>query len=725
MSPVPCAGTGREEQQCSAERGHGIPCTAMRIPSWRRLIVAILLLSGIAFIPTLPPFVRMVCGAVQAFFLPGFVFFILFWDRRSPALDAVFIPAVISPILLSLFVAFGFVFVRSLGSAVAIAVLVLWGLLLVALVRRNALPTSEASDDMPRAVVLISLLLCGMVAVFYVLNPYLLARSDAFVHAPIVSEIIDRGIPPAEPRLPSDPIRYPWFYHLFAASVVRLTGLSVFGALGLCSVISAFVFPYLIVRITSHFTRKRIHLLSTPIFAIAGLGSAYWILWPIGLLRALAGEVRGHQEIARILSETDLNSVRVIYFLTPHWLHVTNMVDKLLVITPFTCAINLFLMTFLLVLSREFQRKFPLRTAFMIAFSMLGAFLIHVVTGIVLLLAAVGGGLLMLALQLVRKRNSVPRYQTVVIPALALLAGVIGLPYFRSLTGGAHSWGEYLHVGFRSLVTILAPFVGLAFIVRPLARFLFHEAGLERKVLVSWLVALLIVSLSIKLPGENQVKFITLLFTLLIIPASIVLTDWIASSRGARRIGGMIWITILMFVPPVLTARGIFLERPETAEIRMACTPGSGRMQLYDWIRNETPNDCVIIERNTFSYSPLFAHRHTLLPLPTGQEVLGYSDQKMERSYAVQREIFSPEPVPEASIEFLRNLRQAVYLLIWAEDLHMYPYLSEKIRSLEPTFKKVFETPSGVILQLTGQSRGGEGPVSPLEHAQPMSSCMV
>lgn len=675
----------------------------MQTVTRRRLILILLCLSCSSFIPSIPPAVRIICGFLHAFYLPGFVFLLFFWDRESPSLDEFFIPLVISPIVLSLLVAAVFTVTRSLDASVFVSVLILYGLLLAAFVRGKIFQTSGTEDSLPRAVVLTALLLCGMVGIFYVLNPYLLARSDTFVHAPMVGEIIDHGIPPAEPRLPNAPIRYPWLYHLFAASFVKLTGLSIFRALGLFNVMNALVFPYLIARITAHFTRKRIHISLTPIYAIAGLASASWILWPVGLLRALEGEVRGREEIARILSEIDLNNYRVIYFLTPHWMLMTNAIDKLMTITPFTYAINLFLLSFLLVLSRDFQKKAPFKAAFTIAFFIAGTFLIHVVTGIVLIIAAAGGGMFMLVERLLRRREGLPHFQTLVIPALALLAGIIGLPYFRSLTGGGGEgilFGNYLHFGFRNLITILAPLVGLAFIIKPLLKYLLHGEGLELKVLSTWLISLFGINLLIKLPGENEAKFISLFFMLLVIPVSIVLIDWIASARGFRRIGGLVWISILFLVPTLLTARGFLLNKPESDALRTAYMPGNERMRLYNWIRTNTASNSVVIESNSVNYTPLYGHRHAFLPLPYTHEVLGYSGEKIDHYSAIHQEIFSQQPLSAASMQSLRNLGYDIYILIWAEDLQAYPYLDEKIRSLEPPFKKMYENPSGKIYYL-------------------------
>lgn len=382
---------------------------------------------------------------------------------------------------------------------------------------------------------------------------------------------------------------------------------------------------------------------------------------------------------------------------------MTNVIDKLLVITPFTYVINLFLLSFLLVLSRDFQKRAPFKAAFAIGLCMVGTFLMHVVTGTVLILAAAGGGLLMLAERLLRRREGLPHFQTLVVPALAALTGVMCLPYFRSLTGGGSEkilFGNYLHFGFRSLITIFAPFVGLAFIVRPLLKYLVRGAGLELKILSTWLIALFIINLCIKLPGQNEVKFICLFFMLLIVPVSIVLIDWLVSSSGVRRIGALVWIAVLFLVPPLLTARGYFLEKPETYAQSIAFMPGTNRMQLYDWIRAETPSNSVIIDMDAFNYTPLYGHRHTFIPFGHLDAVLGYTGEKIQRYEAIHQEIFSEQAIPAASIDYLRNLGTDIYILIWVEDLRARPYLEEKFRSLEPWLKKVYENPSGNVYHL-------------------------
>lgn len=668
----------------------------------RRIIFILLCLSSLSFIPAIPMPARVVFGFLQAFYLPGFVFVLFFWDRESQALDDLFIPPLISPVVLSLFVVAIFMLTRSLETSVAVAVLILYCFLLIALAFKSTLHPAGATEAFPRRVVLVPLLFGGMVGALFMLNTYLLVRSDSLLHAPIVNEILDRGIPPLDPRLPHAHIRYMWFYHLFLASFVKLGNVSIYQALGIFNVINALVFPYLIARITAHYTKKLVHIFVAPILAIAGLSAASWILWPLGLLRALTGEVRGYAEIARKVGGIELNNADVIFTLTPRWTWMVSPMDRALSISPFNGAINLFLLCFLLVLAGDFQKRAPVRAALCVAFVMIATFLLHVIGGTTLLLTAFGAAILMILGRWLRNWDNLPLFQTVMVPAIALLAGLVCLPYFKSLTGGGKGilLGDYLHFGISNLLTIAAPMVGLFFIIRPLLKYLRSAKSAELRILLAWLIALLVITLFIDLPSVTDLKFNFLFFALLVVPVSIVLIDLIASLGTVRRIFAIVWVSVLFVVPMALTARGFLLDRPERDSLRNAYKPSPDRMRLYEWIRTETGDRSVVIELDTENLTPLYAHRHAFLLLPSHAEVQGFKGDEIERYGAIRREIYSAEPVPAGSLDFLRSLGLDFYVVIWAEDVQARPYLAGRFRSSESAFQQVYENRAGAIYSL-------------------------
>jgi hypothetical protein len=673
----------------------------------QRALFILLFLSSLSFVPALPAPVRIACGFIQAFYVPGFVFMLFFWDRRSPALDTLFIPPVLSPVVLSLLTAGTFVFTHSVGASVTVSMIILYALLLIGLARERGRVELDAPEKIPSSAVIFPLLFCGMVGIFYVLNRYVLLRSDTFVHAPIVGEILDRGIPPLDPRLPHAAIRYPWFYHLFAACVVRLAGLSVFGALGLLNVMSTFAFPYVVARLAARFTRRAVHIVSAQFIAVAGLGSASWILWPVVLLRTLTGEVKGLAEVARILGQIDLNSYRVVYFLTPSWTLMVNVPDRFFTVSPFNHAIDLFLLCFMLVLSRDAQRRAPVRTAVGIVFVIVGAFLMHVVSGVALILTSAGAGILLMASRLLRIGERPDRFQTLVVPALALLAGILCLPYFKSLTGGEGervAMQHYLYFGTANFLTIVAPLVGLFFIIGSLVRYLLHVEISERAALGAWMIVLFFINICINLPGQAELKFALLFLAFLGLPTSIMLVDWLASAKRTRRAFALVWLTILFVVPMVLTGRGFLLDAPTTGALRNACAPSADRLNLYEWIHTQTPVTSVVAELSDDNYTPLYAHRHTFVQWSGLNSLLGYAGGMIDRDTAIRDEIFSEKPLPEPTVDHLRSLEYDLYVIVWADDRTSHPYLEGKLASLKSLFAKVYENPAGEVYRLSRSS---------------------
>src|SRR5262245_12168216 len=55
------------------------------------------------------------------------------------------------------------------------------------------------------------------VALPVLVNPWTRVRSDTWVHAGIVFDIAERGLPPQDPRFAGLQLNYVWFYNLFIA----------------------------------------------------------------------------------------------------------------------------------------------------------------------------------------------------------------------------------------------------------------------------------------------------------------------------------------------------------------------------------------------------------------------------------------------------------------------------------------------------------------------------
>lgn len=676
----------------------------MNLSTARGVLVALIFIGAVTLVLPLPTAVRVPFGILQAYYLPGLVFLLLVGSSKRTLLDTIFIPPLISPVILSLLVTAVEAITGSLGISIRVSLVILYLLFIAAL--RTAKPGgSEEPQPVPHAIVPIALLFSMVVISTYLVNDYLLVYADAWHHISVANEILDRGIPPMAPFLPDVPLRYMWFYHLFHTVFAELSGLSIRVVMGLFNAINAFVFAYLIARLISHFTSKHRYILTAPLFAFAGLESAGWVLWPVRLLRAFTGEERGRAEIARIVDNIEINGAEVIYFLRPPWTWLMNLLDKFVTLTAFSYSLNLFLLCFILVIARDFHRESGVKAALCILLAVIGAFLFHVVTGTTLILTLIGAGILALIADRVRKTGRTPRFETVVLPVLAVIAAALTFPYFRTLTGGGAGGGlkDYLHFGLINLLTVAAPLIVLIpFSLRALSKIVSSDSGVFWT-LLRWLISLFILCLFVNLPGLAENKIVFPLFLLLSPFITWQLVDGLRAARGVRLALLSIWIAILFLVPPVLSVRGFMLEKPKTPHFEKRHRITEGECKLFAWIRENTDINAVIVEKNTYNLAPVYARRRNFFLNSLYIRVHNYGGEKLERYRAIRDEIYSAEPISPETIESLRDIGLDIYVVAWAGDVIEVPDLDRKFTSHPEWFERVYENTAGAVYAVTKQ----------------------
>ncbi len=657
-----------------------------------KYVIVILFLSSLSLIVTPPPVVLFVCGLLQMFYIPGIVFMLFLGDRERRGFDNLFFPPLISPILLSVLVLAIHKATGDLRTAIKISLIILYLLLLAGLLVGRFRPL-ENHAGIPFGILLVSFVFSGLILTSYFLNGFLVIRSDAWYHASIVNEIMNRGVPPLEPAFPDIPIRYMWIYHLFLAIWGKLSGLSLFQAMGFFNIVNAFVFPYLIARFISFFTGKILYIVAVPIFAIAGLESASWILWPINLVRALFGEVKGVEEIRRVLSNIELNGAHVIDFLSPHWTWMVNLIDKFLTVTAFSYSLNLFLLCFIFVISKDFHRRSPIKSLLNIFIVTLGALLFHLITGISLILTIAGSGILIALIERTRKRN-IPIFQSVFVTGAAILAAVISLPYIASLMeGGAEGdlVSGHLHLGLTNIFTIVAPLLVLFYPARLALRHIFALKTDKLKTLGTWIVCLLIINIFIDLPTVNESKFVFPLFLLLGPLIAWQIIDWIKMSIGLKRVLLSIWIVVLFLVPPVLTFRGFILEKPRNGLEAKRYTITEEDREFFDWIKNNTDSDAIIIENKNYGLIPIYTQRRNFYSPEQVVNLLSYKTERVRLYREIHEQLFTEAPLEKETIESLRSIGQDIYILVRKEDLKSVPYVENKFLDYPDRFVKVYE----------------------------------
>ncbi|MGD1048416.1 MAG: hypothetical protein ABR899_06655 [Candidatus Krumholzibacteriaceae bacterium] len=681
----------------------------MKLPAFKGIIFAALFASAVPLLIAVPPAVQLVAGILLAYVLPGFVFLVFLGERDRPGLDDVFLPILISPIVLTLVVLAFHAAGSSLQGAVRAACFSLLALLAIGLIKEARL-AERAAPSPTRTIVITCALFAGAVLASFAINPSLLMRSDAWYHASVLSEIVDRGIPPKEPLFPNIPIHYMWIYHLFIAATKQLTGLDIFPALGLFNIMTAVVFPYLVFRLTSFFSKRRRDLIAAPIFAISGLVSAAWILWPLGLARCLVGEQKGWHDFVRLFGEIDINSWRVINFLSPFESmgplgnYMVSILDKFLTITAFAFALNVFLFCFVIALSVGFERRFAAK-AFVASFLLvLGTLLFHVVVGMALILSIIGSGMLLVLYRLLRREAKLPVFHALGLPAAAILAGVCGFPYVLSLTGGGETGGlrSLLHFGINNVITIALP---LAILFRPARKALaeiFLGRTQELVILATWTITLFVCNLFIDLSVRNESKLVFPLFLILFPLIVLRILDGIEGAHGGRRALLITWTGILFLVPLVLTFRGFVLDRPkDPCEVRRYdVTPDERR--VFEWIQSNTPMNSTVMGSSICDLMPVLAHRRDFYPDLGIVEVFKYTSDKTRRYRAILDEIYAGTQLKPEDLSFLRSIGCPLYIVIWQEDLDRVRHEGTALDARPDWFESVFQNGGGSIYFIRG-----------------------
>lgn len=667
----------------------GTPALALLIP---------FLVCSLSLLFEMPVFLRVLMGVPLVFVLPGITTMLALGLRENPREDYVYMPLLLSPIVMSLVM---LAFSAATGSTILAmkASVLLFLVAFVALAVARKASVAGRTDGVPREIYAISILFCLFLVAAFVANPYLLIRSDTFFHASVLNEIQARGIPPMEPRLPDIPIKYYWMYHFFLNGWKALSGLPLFWVLFSFTLLNAFAFPYLMARFTRIFTDDRAKLISTPLFAIAGLGAAAWILCPLFVLRAFTGEVTGVAELRRTWGGFEFDSHKVIYALTPYGTSLTNVLDKYFTITSYTYSISLFFLCAVSVLGGDLFRKGRIRYIAFLVLVFAGNFLFQILTGTALIMMAVGSAVLM-AILYARERKTPPAFNALVVPGVAIASTLLVLPYVRSLGSvgeGSGAFKQFVHFGRANLLSMLAPCVALAPFSYRAARKLAASKDERWRIAAAWIASLFVVAVFFNAGGMAEVKLAFFFLQLLLPFVAWELIDSLRRTTGKRKALLVAWIAFLFVVPTVLTVRGFLLDRPSNEDERHAYSLNDDDRALIDWVKTNTGVNAVMLEHKSYNIMPVYAGRRNFYSEHSSLLTFGYDDATSKRYQSIYYDVYSPEPIKREDIEFLRERGFDLFIVVWDIDMERSPWIAAKLDAASGDFEKVYQGASGVI----------------------------
>jgi hypothetical protein len=425
------------------------------------------------------------------------------------------------------------------------------------------------------------------VILVYALNPDFRVYSfHSFMHGGIVYQILNGNIPPPDPLVAGHAAHYPWGFHLLAAGLSRLLGVSPFISMALLNIISLLIVMVLIYKISQLLIVSR----RAGILAVIG---------------AVFGSTPVIPELLKMLPDNTPTEIRGIPIL-----------HKFISINPLPIGLALFLLAVYAAI-RLFQGKRLVVNTLWVAGSTLATGFVYpaFLPGI-----AAGGGLgfvVIVALRAAGRGRSGLRMAILTVAALAV-AGIILRPYLTSIGSGTVSNMDILNrrsivANLTRWVTTLGPVTILIVLnLRQLAVRL-DPRGLLAVAVVA--AASAGVYLAIHLPFNNEYKLLLISMVMLGLLGGLAFDSMLERYRRPA-----VLALAILFIIPALRVTWLRAVRgrkvPSTyVERGMNTDPvDSEEAELYRWIRTNTVTNSIFIDSGL--EVPVLGRRRLFIPAP-------------------------------------------------------------------------------------------------------------
>ena len=543
----------------------------------------------------------------------------------------------------------------------------LW--LLLGLRAHDETAPAEADAADVRFTLGLGLGLALIAALPWLVNRWILVRSDGWIHAGLVWEIVHHGIPPQDPRFAGLAINFMWFYNLFIAMLASLGRRDPFVFMTLFNTLNLAVCAALAYRIALELWRDRTSARGAALLTVVGLNAGTWLLWPFGLLRSLVGETRGWADAQSYVANLKPGTCSIIFNLPAPGAHFVFLLDKFTVGTSLSYAwLLMAIWLWSLVRWLEHGRQEALALA---AVSAAGMFFMHTVVGA----SVVPVGLATLALAwLARPRWPwLPsRSRLAALAAVTLCGALLAAPYTWSISRG---WAPG-RSGFR--VPLFQPSWAMAwtlvsacavtfwFARRPLGR-VFRERLTGGAMLALFILTMTVFALLVHLRLSNETKFVFQVFIpLALFGGATFLPDLRAFVRRRGRWVAVPVLALLFLCGPALMLQGYCADPEGRTSPRLH--PGPGEQRLYAWIRERTPAEAVFVDARGRDLILVLAERRLWVGTTSVPELAAFPVREMEERRAVEADLFGSGADLEHSVRSLARLRQPVYVLFRPDD---------------------------------------------------------
>jgi len=532
--------------------------------------------------------------------------------------------------------------------------------------RRPPAETIEDPDE-PAAVRILSWTFGIAVALPLLFNAWLRVHGDGWVHGGLVWEIVRRGFPPQDPRFAGQPLSYVWFYHLYLALLTSVRGQDPLGFMAIQNVVLVAWTARVAFRLGYAVWRDRDAASGSALLLTIGFNALAWLLWPLRLLTALTGDVRGMEDVRRVIHDTYLFDDRVFFTLSAPYAHTVSFLDKFLLGTPLTYA-WLLVLVYLWALA-EWTAEARREALVLGALCPAGIMLFHFVPGLAVPPAVIGA--LMLAAILRRRWPWLPETRRLVAFAIASALGLaVVLPYTISILRGWNPGSTGLrepllrirYVTPWTLLTSCA--VALAFAWRPLRR-LWSERRAQGVLLAFAMALVTALALVIHLTEDNESKLVILCFFPLAVIGGAAVLPWFRALM--RRSVPLAMVAIAM-----LTAHEVLMLVGYAADPRgktageLDASPAV--VDLYRWMRDSTDTRAVFVDHRFRDLIMVRGQRRLYYGSTFGPERAGFPIAQVTERRAVMADLFGPASELDQDAAALRRIGAPTYVLFRAED---------------------------------------------------------
>ncbi|MBI5171089.1 MAG: hypothetical protein HZA61_16505 [Candidatus Eisenbacteria bacterium] len=491
----------------------------------------------------------------------------------------------------------------------------------------------------------------GLCAWLMVSNDLLPLRSDGWFHAAVVAQIAQRGVPPEDPYFAGLRLLYFWGSHAWAAGWLALVPkLQPWTPLLVLNVSGAFAVVLGVAGIAQRLRADAQAVAYTCLIALLGYSPFAW-----GLIagRAFTGDVRGW---ADVVHQAGHGIDPVLATMATGQLHgsLAFFGDKYLVLTPF--GMGLALLALSVVTALTLLERPTARAGVAFALCLAATLFVHTVVGYALLLlcatwfviAAVRG-----------VTGDHPRLAVLIPLALAVVAALAVLsPYLVEITLGKRG---QLSAGIvrRALVSFV---IGGAFYVPAGFAWLASRARRELPALALLVPALLVaaMALALRLPENNQSKFLNLLFLLLAAPAALGLQALL--DRAGRPLA---WLLLFVFACAALPNLGLaiwgFTGERGLGMHAWRATPA--QREACAWVRAHTPPDAALCDPIVARDLMVHGGRSVWWGGPYGERDWGYDPAALQARRDLVSALALGRDPEGAAATLLASTKRAVVLV--------------------------------------------------------------